>query len=66
MADKAAAFSVKVDSEGVMVEGNGEAVKVVNALGQTVATGVAGQHINVAAKGVLIVVKGNETAKVVK
>ncbi len=66
MADKAAAFSVKVDSEGVMVEGNGEAVKVVNALGQTVATGVAGQHINVAANGVLIVVKGNETAKVVK
>lgn len=66
LANKAAAFGVTVDSEGVMVAGNGEEVKIVNALGQTVATGVAGQHINVAANGVLIVVKGNETAKVVK
>ena len=59
-------FAVKTDAEGVFVEGNGEAVTVVNALGQTVATGVAGSHIAVPANGVLMVVKGNETAKVVK
>lgn len=66
IADSESAFGVKVDREGLIVEGNGETVKVVNALGQTVAVGVAGEHIEVSAAGVLIVVKGNETAKVVK
>lgn len=59
-------LTVKADKNGVMVEGNGEAVTVFNTMGQTVATGVAGKLIEVAAEGVLIVTKGNETAKVIK
>lgn len=66
VAAEKATFAVTVDQEGVYVAGNGEAVKVFNALGQTVAAGVAGEKIAVAASGVLVVVKGNETAKVIK
>lgn len=60
------AIQVTTDADGIFVAGNGEAVKVINTLGQTIATGVAGQHIAVDANGVLIVTMGNETAKVIK
>ena len=61
-----AALVVKTDKAGIYVDGDGEAVKVYDAVGKLVAAGVAGVHINVAAEGVLVVVKGNAVAKVVK
>ena len=63
---EAPAFGVAADAEGLTVAGNGEAVKVYNALGQAVAEGVAGEKIAVAAKGILVVTKGNDAVKVVK
>lgn len=59
-------FAVNVTDNGVYVAGAGEPVEVYNTMGQKVAAGVAGQFIPTAAKGVLIVARGTETAKVVK
>lgn len=59
-------FAVNVTDNGVYVAGTGEAVEVYNAMGQKVAAGVAGKFIPTSAKGVLIVARGTETAKIVK
>lgn len=59
-------LAVNVTENGIYVAGAGEAVEVYNAMGQKVAAGVAGKFIPTAAKGVLIVARGTETAKIVK
>lgn len=59
-------LAVNVTENGIYVAGAGEAVEVFNAMGQKVAAGVAGKFIPTAAKGVLIVARGTETAKIVK
>lgn len=65
-ADKKAGFDVTVDAEGIVAEGCGEPVKVIDILGRTVAEGAAGKHIDVPADGVLIIVKDNVAKKIVK
>lgn len=62
-----AAISVMVNGDNIVVnaEHNVE-VKVVNALGQVVATGVANSPITVAAEGVLFVTAEGSTTKIVK
>lgn len=65
-AEAAAGFAVEADSEGILVAGNGEEVTVADMLGRTVAKGVAGKRISTAAKGVLVVTRGNEAVKIVK
>lgn len=59
-------MDINVTDNGIYVAGTGEAVEVYNAMGQKVAAGVAGKFIPTAAKGVLIVARGTETAKIVK
>lgn len=59
-------MDINVTDNGIYVAGTGEVVEVYNAMGQKVAAGVAGKFIPTAAKGVLIVARGTETAKIGK
>lgn len=59
-------MDINVTDNGIYIAGTGEAVEVYNAMGQKVAAGVAGKFIPTSAKGVLIVARGTETAKIVK
>ena len=59
-------MDINVTDNGIYVAGTGETVEVYNAMGQKVAAGVAGKFIPTSAKGVLIVARGTEIAKIVK
>lgn len=64
---EAADMTVTVKGDAITAwAAEGTAVKVYNAQGQLLATGVANQPISVATNGVLIVAAGTTTAKVIK
>lgn len=61
-----APVNVKVDGDAIIVTGEEGAVNVYNMIGATVASGVAGQAINIPSNGVFVVTLNGKSVKIVK